>query len=379
MPPVMFAALVLAAEPFPPSGGASWQWVPIAGSKCITGASTGVHLRYSKHAQPSDGTRLAIYLHGGGACFNAFTCATASKSEHPSAPGPGGIFSVDDERNPLRYFHWLSVPYCTGDVHVGDKVKTVALSKRYFSGHTNLELILARAKATWPNVTELVLTGESAGGFGAFANFPFVRGHWEAAHAVMLDDSGPVLDDMTLAPCLQASWRAMWDLNKILPDGCPCKSDGGNMSSGWQWFRQQYPRDSLGLISSAHDEVISLFFSFGEAGAPHCPTSIPRVYDKIQGGLERLAAQRIPLFVLPGAQHTHTGDKPSFYSASSDGVLLYEWVTQLLDPDRPDPSPVLPAQALVELEAPVVDARLTWAKYASSLSANATAEAARGL
>jgi hypothetical protein len=86
---------------------------------------------------------------------------------------------------------------------------------------------------------ELVLTGESAGGFGAFANFPFVRDHWPSARAVLLDDSGPVIDDDSLAPCLQAAWRKDWALNRALPDGCPCITDAGNMSSGWAWFKQK--------------------------------------------------------------------------------------------------------------------------------------------
>jgi len=342
---LMFLASAMAATPFPLPTTKGWHWVDIEGSKCMSGLQTGVYLRYAA----SNATKLAVYLNGGGACFNEVTCATASSSAHPGVPQTAGEFDNNDERNPLRDYIWLNVPYCTGDVHLGDVESTVAGVKHHFYGRTNIALIMERAKATWPELTDVVVTGESAGGFGAFANYPFIRSHWPRARGVMIDDSGPVIDDEALAPCLQAAWRRDWDLNNALPAGCPCISDAGNMSSGWVWFKTQNPRDSIGLISSIHDSVISMFYSFGEVPkGTRCPSALPAIYDKLEGGLHRLSDQGIPVFMLPGGQHTHTGSKSSFYTTEVSNVKMYEWIAQLIDPNRPDPPSVVPPKSLVE-------------------------------
>ena len=57
------------------------------------------------------------------------------------------------------------MPYCTGDVHLGNITHSFDLADRHFQGHNNLRLMAERAHATWPTPSHLVVTGESAGGF----------------------------------------------------------------------------------------------------------------------------------------------------------------------------------------------------------------------
>ena len=79
-------------------------------------------------------------------------------------------------------------------------------AERIFDGHGNVQRAMERAVATW-NPRTLVIGGQSAGGFGSVSSFAFVRDHFPKARAVLIDDSGPVIDDKALAPCLQAKWR----------------------------------------------------------------------------------------------------------------------------------------------------------------------------
>ena len=51
--------------------------------------------------------KLAIYLNGGGACFNDITCLTCKKDAQPGTPGSSGIFSTDS-KNPLKDFFYSS-------------------------------------------------------------------------------------------------------------------------------------------------------------------------------------------------------------------------------------------------------------------------------
>ena len=79
-------------------------------------------------------------------------------------------------------------------------------AERIFDGHGNVQRAMERAVATW-NPRTLVIGGQSAGGFGSVSSFASVRDHFPKARAVLIDDSGPVIDDKALAPCLQAKWR----------------------------------------------------------------------------------------------------------------------------------------------------------------------------
>jgi hypothetical protein len=334
--------MALAADPFPASTG-DWQWVDVEGTQCMNGKQTGVWMRYSKNGNKG----LGVYLYGGGACFNAETCEFAStKNPKPGNMGSGGIFASQDN-NPLDDYNWITVPYCTGDIHFGENVETIALAKRRFSGANNLKLIMERATATFTDIETIFVTGESAGGFGSFAAYPTIRDTFPNARGVLMDDSGQVLDDDNLPVCLVESWRQVWNLNKNLPADCPCNNDEGNISSGWAFFREKYPQDSFSLISSINDVVISTFFAFGE---DDCKAVLPIGYTHMHRGLKALAASGVNIYMIPGAAHTHTSHG-EFYSRSVNGRYMYDWIAQLLDPNQDDPATVEPTTEDIMREA----------------------------
>lgn len=344
------AARVHAADPFPASTGAGWQWVPITGSKCMDGKETGVYIRYGSTAT----RHVGIHLNGGGACFNRLTCGTCEKNPHPAAPGSSGIFSTD-AKNPLSDFTWIDVPYCTGDVHLGANSVVFKGAQRYFHGNANLKLMLERAVATFPTLDTLFITGESAGGFGAYGNYVLFRSTWSGANgnadmrAILVDDSGPIMDDTAIPACLQEQWRTIWNINASLPAGCPCISDKGNLVSGWNFGREKYPKDSFGLVSSINDGTISSFFSFG---LDNCRNPVPIGYNRMEAGLKRLSATGVPIYMIPGSSHTHTSSN-EFFTRTVNNTFLYQWVGQLIS-SGPDPGSVMPTSADVADAAIVV-------------------------
>lgn len=301
----------------------------------MNGKATGVWYRHGPNAHNSTG--LGIWMEGGGACFNLETCDTASDDSHPSSPGKRGLFDSTDGRNPLQHYSWVWIPYCTGDVHIGQAKTKVAGAQRIFDGRANLQSAVERAVGTWTPDT-LVIGGESAGGFGSVTNFAFVRGHFPKARAVLVDDSGPVMDDKALAPCLQTKWREIWNLNASLPSDCSCVTNKGNFAAIWSYLRKTYPHDSFGLISSVNDEVISLFFSYGELDCHN--TILPIGYTKLHAGLTRLSASGVSIYMIPGGNHVHTQGSEFFTRKVSD-VPLYRWVAELVGPG-PDPGTIKP-------------------------------------
>jgi len=249
-------------------------------------------------------------------------------------------------KNPLNDFNWISVPYCTGDVHLGANAIRFAGAYRNFNGHTNLALMMERAVATFPTLETLLVTGESAGGFGSVASYDFLRGHWTSANgnadlrAILLDDSGPVLDDTAIPVCLQERWRKTWNITAALPDDCACDGSKGNIGSVWAFNQKKWPKDSFGLVSSLDDGVISSFFAFGLLG---CWNPFPFGYKRLAAGLQRLSASGVPVYMIDGDSHTHTTTN-EFFTREVDKNLLYKWVAQLIS-SGPDPSSVMPAES----------------------------------
>ena len=92
-------------------------------------------------------------LQGGGACFSAETCGPGSETFTRNlaigeAPDFGGIFDETNPENPLAGHSIVYVPYCTGDVHLGDRVTeysdTVTIDHNGFpNARKGLDTVLA--------------------------------------------------------------------------------------------------------------------------------------------------------------------------------------------------------------------------------------------
>src|SRR5262249_46178950 len=160
-------------------------------------------------------TKLFIYLEGGGACFNGVSCIGNSGSfgstdfnSWKTGGGTSGIFDATNAANPVKDWNAVYVPYCTGDVHAGN-LTGVNISgiggpqNQSFVGYANVGLYMSRIVPTFTGVTEVLLTGESAGGFGALYNYDRVAQDFCPTPVVLVDDSGPPMSDTYLAPCLQ--------------------------------------------------------------------------------------------------------------------------------------------------------------------------------
>merc|ERR1711972_517641 len=135
----------------------------------------------------------------------------------------------------------MAVPYCTGDVHGGDVTKSFEWKTPNFHGAPNLKLMMTYATQTFKDVETLFITGESAGGFGSLTSYSTIRDFYPNARGVLMDDSGPVLDDQAIPACLQELWRQTWNLDKNLPQACPCNNGEGNLVSAWAYSRKRYP------------------------------------------------------------------------------------------------------------------------------------------
>ncbi len=317
-----------------PSGTTSypvgaWTWVDVAETACSDGSSTGFAVN------PGDDPDLVFFMDGGGACWDFQTCfIAASASAGPvrapqfqarSAEFAGTFLDRTDPANPFRRWTFVFVPYCTGDLHAGDRVATYsgglfAPKTWYHKGRVNVAADLARIVPAFPHVRRLVVGGASAGGYGSMLLYDSIRAAWSATTTSLIDDSGQPLEGDALAPALRTAWLAAWNLQPLLDQVCPgCASD---FSQIVPLLAARYPSDRLALLSSLQDATMRGYFQLSP--------------DVFQADVLQLVTDRYaPLadagtFVVAGQDHALLRD-PSSYAAG--GVSLTDWLVQLVSGD----------------------------------------------
>jgi hypothetical protein len=323
------AALPAAGDPITGLSPGAWNWVGFPDSACEDGSPTGIAVN------PGSGPDLLLLLNGGGACWDYLTCDVLGTASHgPFGPAefealaartlPGSILDRALPGNPYAEATLVFVPYCTGDIHGGDNVATYvgpggARTWRHV-GHANAVAFARRLAATWPAPRRLVVSGASAGGFGALLNYDTFRLYWPVAQGFLLDDSGPPLQRGDVSQSLLDAWYASWGLGRVLDPlcGAACR---GDLSAALGAVASRHPADRLALLSSLQDQVIAGYFLLGP--------------DALQADLLRLAADvfdpspNARYFYVPGSSHTMLAAPAAF----AQGVPLLDWLGQQVNGD----------------------------------------------
>jgi hypothetical protein len=329
-------------DPLPDAPVGEWLYVEIEGMFCRDGSPAGIGVRYAENSD-----LLAIYMEGGGACFNTVSCFAnpSSISNDKFSPGPfGGLFDDQNPDNPMMDHNFIYFPYCTGDVFFGSEPSGNVPSgpqNQMFVGHDNVLIALERIKATFPNPADVVATGESGGGFGAAANYDTIASFFPNNDVTLIDDSGPLFRDQYLAPCLQQQWRDVWNVDASLPQDCTAcfGQDGGGLYNYLHYVQDKYPNATKGIISSHADSTISSFFGYGDNNCnalfPNFSNFQEALYDMRDNILTGPASGT---FFKTGNSHTYISGS-TFYSLEVDGVLLVDWVADMMAGDAAHVAP----------------------------------------
>jgi Pectinacetylesterase len=371
-------------EPFDPAQGTpltpppppGWTWYSVPDTSCRDGSEAGLFIRFT------DSNRLLIFFEGGGACTSAGFCnfnpanvnqvlsgtgetvlgsaaGAVAGRQQPGAYQNGevtGIFSADRSENPFREWNMVYVPYCTGDVHSGTRqaasVPGVG-TPQMFVGHHNTQTFIGRLVPTFEaGLERVVVTGSSAGSFGAALNFSMISDAFGVQTDAILD-SGVPFDDEFWPTCLQKSWRDLFGLNDALPPDCEqCfDDDGGGLLGMTDFLIAKHPTAHIALVSSLHDEVIRLFFTPGLDNCATITTADPvgitlgqlaggqlfptATYESgLLGVRAKYAGQgRMSSYFMAGANetlHQHSW-RPRFFQVGAGSQSLAAFVSGFLD------------------------------------------------
>ena len=316
----------------------TWTYVPFLRTRCMSGGPAGLGINLSP-----DSDRLLIYLQEGGACWDSLSCLMTLNVDGFSQGdfdafigrrGRQGHFNRDDPSNPFADWNHVFVPYCSGDVHGGANPE--GPGGRIHMGARNMERFLERILLTFPHVRQVVLAGSSAGGVGAALNFDRVQRAFGEVPVLLLDDSGPVMSDTYLRPCLQQVWREAWNLDESLPEDCEaCREGPGGLSEAFRFVARKYPDRRMGLILSNRDSVFRSFFGFGAGECTTWQTMDGETFN--EGALElrdTLLADHpnVRIYMLNSEHHVWLWQTPMSRLVNA-GVPLSTWIQQLVDGD----------------------------------------------
>lgn len=152
------------------------------GAACLDGSPAGYYL------SEGGSDTWVLFMEGGGACYAAsgpascwlrYNTSLGSSTSWPAAAALSGNFFVRDcGANPaFCNASYVYVPYCTGDVHGGQRAAPVSAALPFqFSGHNNIRAIMDSLlnSTSLRNAAQLLVSGSSAGGFGTFINADYI-------------------------------------------------------------------------------------------------------------------------------------------------------------------------------------------------------------
>jgi cysteine-rich repeat protein len=305
-----------------------WTYVEVPGTRCMNGSPAGFGVNYNPNS-----ANVMIYLEGGGACFND-TCDFTAFSI-PFIPPSDGIFSRSNAESPVNDWTMIYVPYCTGDIHAGDAEQQLGGQLRQFRGYSNITKYLEQWVPSFP-AEQVLLTGISAGGFGAALNAGQVaNAYGDAVQLTVIDDSGPPLSNDVIPPCLQTIFRETWNLDATVLADCP-NCDPNDFATGLlEHVFTNYPDIRFGLFSNTADIVISTYMGAGWGNGQYnnCEglgLPVPGLtYAEDLFAIRALHESEASTYYVLGIGHTVL--RLGYLTTNVGGTSVPEWIADVLD------------------------------------------------
>ncbi|MBB3063061.1 pectin acetylesterase-family hydrolase [Microbulbifer rhizosphaerae] len=297
-------------DDFDPGDYDNWQKVDVPAS---TGAMCGNGSPYKFFVyRVPDTSNTIFYFEGGGACWDYESCSGAGGIR--GARNPNGIpdnyvqninlLDFENSANlataavsPLIYTHhpynrfktgeWnlVYVPYCTGDIYVGDKTEIYQdLTGEnpdlvwHHNGVRNVQAVTSWVKNNLQKPKQMVTAGCSAGSIGALLNYSKLRADMNVDYGYLIDDSGPLYraplnsNDSNSYPSLPlhkkvlSSWTTFTaggdpsDVNPVnMLAGITPGFDSNELASLYTSLSNKFPDDRLGITHFLADGNFSSY------------------------------------------------------------------------------------------------------------------------
>ena len=319
------------------------QLRPRGETTCAMGAP------YHFYARRGSAQKLLVFFEGGGACWRGGDCERGRPVYEPEivsgAPGVEptlrGILDLAHPETPLADRSAVVLPYCTGDVHLGDRAETYTVSgstsdSRSFTihhrGQVNAMAVLRWIYANFPAPREIFVAGHSAGAVATPFYASVLAQHYPTARVIALADDGGLLHGAAIAGADFSRW------------GHP---DVVRRHRGWEKLPEDWGTPDLFVMAARSAANLKLFqidhaydpvqYSYiALSAAPDMPTAVKRLQGGVQGselvGLLRANRKEIAAqidafrsFTVGGRAHGIV-QNDRFYAYHTNGQRVRDWV-----------------------------------------------------
>lgn len=316
----------------------------VPGMLCADETPSYITLTARKHA-----TNALIYLSGGGACWNKSTCSLGFASQltrvEPNNDWNNGtgIFNQKDLTNPFREnYHIITVPYCTGDVFVGNKKMNYGTKKSpheiHHHGFQNVVLALHKAKEILQKPHEIILLGQSAGGIGAYFHARTLNETFPDTRKFIISDSGTPFKPPYLTKTSYRYLMKSWGVTTTLPKALPGITAPTNFCEVIDYNKQAFPHIKFAMVGAYGDYVMT-FFALS-LGAPKFYSIVRDVLVDVAENYIGESTPNAKVYYINAYHHTFLG-KP-LAQIFSLNQRMDQWLEAMLTDDpsweniRPD-------------------------------------------
>ncbi len=313
---------------------------------------------------------LVVYFQGGGACWDDNNCisvptfsAELASYENPEyfnmmsnqegiavALGYGGLFDFTKESNRFRDWHFVYIPYCTGDLHWGAADHTYTGGTIRHRGHVNFRVVLEWIKNNFTTPPDKIfVAGISAGSYGAIFNFPYIREEFPGANFFMLGDAGNGVLGGTFRTAGLPNWNIQIPDSTNLPASGFTDLDGLDITTleifdVYTKIANHYTGARFGQYTTAWDETQAYFYNVmnniatpGAGGVNWLDIISNTTWCDWNWGMrDNLASTAAATgsnyhsFVAPGKMHTVLMSL-FYFTEESANTTLVNWIDGMLD------------------------------------------------
>jgi len=304
--------------------------------------------------------KLVVFFDGGGACWDSNTCVTGQQTPLaayvPELKGIStqGLFDQSNPNNPYRDWNLVVLPYCTGDIHWGSKDQSytdftgavtgapggsVTIHHRGFDNFLYVREWLMNRFAEKEdkkekedkeddnnNINKLLVTGSSAGGYGAAFAYPHLKQAFPRAKGYLLADAGNgVISEKLLEQAVRSPderWGASKNLVRNIPgmDGIFNQPADRFAPAYYSAMAGFYPKDRFSQYSTLFDVIQALFFniSLNQNDIAAWGTLTPQVYgawtnQMVNFAFVTAANPNYRFYIAGGCNHTVLRFNDDFY------------------------------------------------------------------
>ncbi len=292
---------------------------------------------YAYWVRPGTVNKVVIDFIGGGACWNAATCGVADAIFEDSVESvrqavaddqPNGFYDHENADNPFADWYHVIIPYCTGDIHWGDSVTVynegaaneVTINHK---GSVNSRAVLEYVFESFKAPEQILVTGCSAGSYGAALWSAHVMEHYPEAEVFQFGDSGAGIITSTFFSESFPSWNAEQAFPAFIPELDPAQVDieGMALPDLYAGVANHFPEQWMSQYSTIRDENQYFYYSvMGGGPIDEWTAEMLASIEEIEGRADNFAS-----FIPAGEQHCIL-PYDNFYTVTANGVKLTDWL-----------------------------------------------------